>query len=128
MEETTAQHDIHKLGWGIIDFCIRNIFGILCFLSGFTYQIYEMSGKKKELRIGQRVISILFWAISGGAIVIGLSGLHMNKLLYGFVCWATPIVIKPFADKVAEHSPNLGEKLMVLIEFFVDRKKKDLEK
>ena len=69
-------------------------------------------------------MSVILWFVSGITTVIALSNIEMNKLIYGVVCWATPIVIKPFADKVAEHAPNLAEKLMIWLEAIVDKKTK----
>ena len=65
------------------------------------------------------------WFISGIAVVIALSNINMNKLIYGITCWATPIVIKPFADALAEHAPKIAEKAMMWIEAMVDKKTKN---
>lgn len=70
-------------------------------------------------------MAVIFWFISGITVVIALNDIEMNKLLYGVVCWATPIVIKPFADKLAQHAPNLAEKLLVWFESFVEKKSKE---
>ena len=118
-------HDFDDILWSIIEFIIRNSFGILSALAGFVYQIYQMSGKKRNLTRVQCIFSVILWAISGIGIVIGLNGVEMNRLFYGAVCWATPIVIKPFADKVAEHAPTIGNKIMKLIESLIDNIKKD---
>lgn len=124
MEEKVTGHDI---GYKILDFTIRNSFGLLCFLSGLTYQIYQMSGKTKRLSRPQCIMAVTLWAISGITVVIALSDLAMNKLMYGLICWATPIVIKPFADKVAEKSPGLSEKVVGWIDALLERKKKENE-
>lgn len=65
------------------------------------------------------------WFISGIAVVIALSNINMNKLIYGIVCWMTPIMFKPFADALAEHSPRIAEKVMIYIESMVDKKTKN---
>ena len=121
-------HDLHSIGYNVLDFILRNVFGLLCLLSGITYQVYQMTNKSQNLSRAQIILSIILWAVSGCAIVYALSELQMNKLIYGFICWATPIVIKPFADKVAEHAPNMSEKLVGWLEYFIERKKKDSEK
>lgn len=125
MEDKVGQHP-DSIGWKLIDFTIRNSFGLLCFLSGITYQIYQMTGKTKRLTRAQCIMAVIMWAISGITVVIALNGMQMNKLMYGLICWATPIVIKPFADKLAEKAPNLSEKLVGWIDYLITpRKKKD---
>lgn len=118
-------HDANSFIWVIIDFLIRNAFGFLTFLAGFVYQIYQMTGRTKRLTRAQCIMAVTLWFISGITVVIALNGIEMNKLLYGVVCWATPIVIKPFADKLAQHAPNLADKLLVWVETFVDKKVKN---
>lgn len=119
--EDKVSHD--GIGVKIADFVLRNGFGLLCFLSGLTYQIYQMTGRTKRLTRAQCIMAVTMWALSGIAVVIALNGIEMNKLIYGLVCWATPIVIKPFADKVAEKSPVLSEKIIGWLESMFDRKK-----
>ncbi len=70
-------------------------------------------------------MAVILWLVSGVAVVVALTNVEMNKLIYGVVCWATPIVIKPFADKLAEHAPNVAEKLLVWLELLIDKKTKD---
>lgn len=121
-------HNFNDLLWDVAEFIIRNIFGILSALAGFVYQIYQMSGRKNTLTRAQCITSVILWAISGIGIVIGLNGVELNRLFYGVICWATPIVIKPFADKIAEHAPTIGTKIMLIIEGMIDSRKKDLNK
>lgn len=118
-------HDPNSPIWVIVDFLLRNAFGFLAFLAGFVYQIYQMSGRSKRLTKAQCIMAVIFWFISGITVVIALDHVVMNKLMYGVVCWATPIAIKPFADKLAEHSPRLAEKLLTWLESFVDKKSKE---
>ena len=108
----------------IMDFAIRNSFGIICFLSGLTYQIYQMTGKTKRMTRAQCILAVTMWSISGITVVIALNNIEMNRLFYGLICWATPIVIKPFADKLAENAPNLAQKLVGWLDYFIERKQK----
>ena len=70
-------------------------------------------------------MSVLMWFISGLAIVISLSEVHMNQLFYGLACWATPIVIKPFADSIASHASPISEKILTSFETFIEKYTKD---
>ena len=84
-----------------------------------------MSGRSKRLTRAQCIMAVMMWFVSGITVVISLNGVVMNKMVYGVICWATPIVIKPFADKVAEHAPNIAEKLLNWIESLIDKKTKE---
>jgi hypothetical protein len=118
-------HDPNHFFWVIFDFIVRNAFGLLTFLAGFVYQVYQMSGRSRVLTKAQCILAVILWLVSGVAVVVALTNVEMNKLIYGVVCWATPIVIKPFADKLAEHAPNVAEKLLVWIELLIDKKTKE---
>lgn len=118
-------HDPNHYSWVVFDFIVRNAFGLLTFLAGFVYQVYQMSGRRKRLTRAQCIMSVIMWFISGIAVVIALSNINMNKLIYGIVCWMTPIMFKPFADALAEHSPRIAEKVMIYIESMVDKKTKN---
>lgn len=111
--------------WDFAELVMRNSFGFLTFLAGLVYQFHQMMGKSRRLKRSQCILSVILWAISGITVVIALDGIEINKLIYGIICWATPIVIKPFADKVAEHAPNLADKLLVWLESFIDKKSKE---
>lgn len=82
-----------------------------------------MTGKTKRMTRAQCILAVTMWSISGIAVVIALNHVNMNRLFYGLVCWATPIVIKPFADKLAENAPNLAQKLVGVLDYFIDCKK-----
>lgn len=118
-------HDPNHIFWMIFDFIVRNAFGLLTFLAGFVYQVYQMSGRSRLLTRAQCIMAVILWLVSGVAVVVALTNVEMNKLVYGVVCWATPIVIKPFADKLAEHAPNVAEKLLMWIELLIDKKTKE---
>lgn len=118
-------HDPNHIFWTIFDFIVRNAFGLLTFLAGFVYQVYQMSGRSRLLTRAQCIMAVILWLVSGVAVVVALTNVEMNKLIYGVVCWATPIVIKPFADKLAEHAPNVAEKLLMWIELLIDKKTKE---
>ncbi len=118
-------HDPNHIFWTIFDFIVRNAFGLLTFLAGFVYQVYQMSGRSRLLTRAQCIMAVILWLVSGVAVVVALTNVEMNKLVYGVVCWATPIVIKPFADKLAEHAPNVAEKLLMWIELLIDKKTKE---
>lgn len=124
MDTQTPDQDVMS---SFFDFIARNVFGLLCFISGLTYQIYQMTWSTKTMSRAQKLAGIALWTISGFTVVVMLSNIDINKLLYGFICWATPITIKPLAEKWAEKSPQLCEVLVGWIISYFDRKKKNNE-
>lgn len=96
----------------IVNFVSRNAFGILCFIAGFIYQLYKVSGMERTLTFMQTVYSVTMWLFGGMAVIYGLGGIEMNKFFYGLACWATPIIIKPIADAVAENAKPVSEKVI----------------
>jgi len=68
----------------------------------------------------QCVTSVLMWFIASIAIVIGLENLGINRLFYGLICWATPIVVKPIADTLSVKASPMTEKVLKSIEALID--------
>lgn len=64
----------------------------------------------------QCVASVMMWFISSMAIVIGMENVGINKLFYGLICWATPIVIKPIADTISVKASPVTEKIVKALE------------
>lgn len=111
-----VNHEISNFLWDIAEFIIRNLFGVLSALAGIAYQIYQMSGRTKRMTRVQCITSVFMWFIASMAIVIGLEGVGINKLFYGLICWATPIIIKPVADTVSVKASPFTEKVIKSLE------------
>lgn len=115
-----VNHEIHNLLWDIAEFIVRNLFGVLSALAGIAYQIYQMSGCTRRMSKLQCVTSVFMWFIASMAIVIGLEGMGINKLFYGLICWATPIIVKPIADTLSIKASPVTEKIIKGFEKFID--------
>lgn len=120
-----VDHDLHQILWNIVEFILKNIFGILSALAGILYQVHQMSGKFKRMSKAQCISSIIMWVIASMAIVIGLADMSMNRLFYGLTCWLTPIVIKPIADAVSIEITPFTTKLIKAIERIIETKIKN---
>ncbi len=96
----------------ILDFFFRNIFGFLTTITGIAYQIYQMSGRAKRLTKMQCITSVCMWIVSSFAIVVGLAESEINRMLYGLICWITPIAVKPIADAVSGKAGPIAEKVL----------------
>ena len=107
-----VNHEIHNLLWDVAEFIIRNLFGVLSALAGIAYQIYQMSGRTRRMSKLQCITSVFMWFIASMAIVIGLEGMGINKLFYGLICWATPIIVKPIADTLSIKASPVTEKII----------------
>jgi hypothetical protein len=107
-----VNHEIADFLWGVAEFIIRNLFGVLSALAGIAYQIYQMSGRAKRMTKVQCIVSVFMWFVASLAIVIGLEGVGINKLFYGLICWATPIIVKPVADTLSVKASPFTEKVI----------------
>lgn len=110
-----AQAPIEKINdflIDILDFFFRNIFGFLTTMTGIAYQVYQMSGRAKRLTRMQCITSVCMWIVSSFAIVVGLADTEINRMLYGLICWITPIAVKPIADEVSEKAGPIAEKVL----------------
>lgn len=130
MENHQIDHDFNGFLWNAFDFILRNLFGILSTLVGFAYQIYQMSGRTRRMTKWQCISSVFMWLIASIAIVIGLEDANINKLFYGFICWLTPIVVKPIADTASIRISPLTDKVFNSLEKLIDSytKKADRKK
>jgi len=115
-----SHHKIEDYFYDILEFIVRNSFGILSALAGILYQVYQMSGRTKRMTRIQCISSVLMWFISSIAIVIGTENLEINKLFYGLICWATPIIVKPIADTLSVKASPITEKILKSIESLID--------
>lgn len=115
-----SHHKIEDYFYDILEFIVRNSFGILSALAGILYQVYQMSGRTKIMTRIQCISSVLMWFISSIAIVIGTENLEINKLFYGLICWATPIIVKPIADTLSVKASPITEKILKSIESLID--------
>lgn len=113
-------HELRELLWAGLEFIIKNIFGLLSALTGFIYSVYRLSDRFKRMTKIQCITSICMSITASIAMVIGLAGVDMNRLLYGFLCWATPFVIKQIADIVSIRISPITEKAVKYVERFVD--------
>lgn len=107
-----VNHEISNFLWDIAEFIIRNLFGVLSALAGIAYQIYQMSGRTRRMTRVQCITSVFMWFVASLAIVIGLEGVGINKLFYGLICWATPIIVKPVADTLSVKASPFTEKVI----------------
>ena len=107
-----VNHEISNFLWDIAEFIIRNLFGVLSALAGIAYQIYQMSGRTRRMTRVQCITSVFMWFVASMAIVIGLEGVGINKLFYGLICWATPIIVKPVADTLSVKASPVTEKVI----------------
>lgn len=107
-----VNHEISNFLWDIAEFIIRNLFGVLSALAGIAYQIYQMSGRTRRMTRVQCITSVFMWFVASMAIVIGLEGVGINKLFYGLICWATPIIVKPVADTLSVKASPFTEKVI----------------
>jgi len=107
-----VDHQITDFLWNIAEFIIRNLFGVLSALAGIAYQIYQMSGRTRRMTRVQCITSVFMWFVASMAIVIGLEGVGINKLFYGLICWATPIIVKPVADTLSVKASPFTEKVI----------------
>lgn len=115
-----VDHQIADILWDIAEFIARNLFGVLSAMAGIAYQIYQMSGKTRRMSKVQCVTSVFMWIIASMAIVIGMEGVGINKLFYGLICWATPIIVKPIADTLSIEASPVTEKIIKGFEKFID--------
>lgn len=120
-------HEIAEFFWSILEFIIRNLFGVMSALAGIAYQIYQISGKFRKMTKVQCVMSVFMWFFASIAIVVGLEGAGINKLFYGLICWLAPIVMKPIADTVSISASPFTEKLIKALEKLVNSKIKNEE-
>jgi len=123
-----AQAPIEKINdffIDILDFFFRNIFGFLTTMTGIAYQVYQMSGRKKRMTRMECVMSIVMWIMSSFAIVVGLADSHMNRMLYGLVCWLTPLIVKPVADAISIRATPFTIKILATLEKVVETKIKN---
>ena len=111
-----VDHQIADILWDIAEFIVRNLFGVLSAMAGIAYQIYQMSGKTRRMSKVQCVTSVFMWIIASMAIVIGMEGVGINKLFYGLICWATPIIVKPIADTLSIEASPVTEKVIKSLE------------
>ena len=115
---STPTEKLNDLFIDFLDFFLRNIFGFLTTLTGIVYQIYQMSGKTKRMTKMQCVMSVIMWIISSFAIVVGLSGSDMNRMIYGLICWATPLAVKPISDMISIKAGPMAEHLLNALDKF----------
>jgi hypothetical protein len=115
-----VDHQIADILWDIAEFIVRNLFGVLSAMAGIAYQIYQMSGRTRSMTKVQCVTSVFMWIIASMAIVIGMEGVGINKLFYGLICWATPIIVKPIADTLSIKASPVTEKIIKGFEKFID--------
>jgi len=118
--DSQTPHSLQDYFIDLLEFLIRNLFGILSAMAGILYQVYQMSGRTKRMTRVQCVTSVLMWFIASIAIVIGLENLGINRLFYGLICWATPIVVKPIADTLSVKASPMTEKVLKSIEALID--------
>lgn len=117
-----VNHEVSEYIFNFFEFILRNMFGILSALAGILYQIYQMSGRTRRLTKTQCISSVLMWVISSIAIVIGLDNAEINKLIYGLICWLSPIVCKPIADVVSVKITPFTETIIMNLEKLMTKK------
>lgn len=120
-----VSHEISNILWDIAEFLIRNLFGVLSALAGIAYQIYQMSGRTKRMTKLQCIVSVCMWFLASLAIVVGLEGMGINKLLYGLICWLAPVICKPIADTVSVRASPFTENVIKALEKLVQSRIKN---
>lgn len=106
----------------IIEFVIKNIFGIIMTFGGIAYELYKMYGHgPRELSKPQVILSVLLWILASLGIVIGLGEANIHKLLYGLLCWTTPIMAKPISESVSLKATPIAMKVLNALEMALDK-------
>jgi hypothetical protein len=106
----------------IIEFVIKNIFGIVMTLGGIAYELYKMSGKDvRDLSRTQITLSVLLWILASLGVIIGLAEVNIHKFLYGLLCWTTPIMAKPISESVSIKATPITMKVLNALESAIDK-------